>query len=259
MIRDNATGDKIKSLLNSKGEVLVFDEVDSTNTLLKDMALNSADEFTVVIAKSQTKGRGRLGRSFLSKNGGLYLSLLLRPQKLAEASLMVTVAAAVAVSKAIEKVCGKTTAIKWVNDLFLDGKKICGILTEGVINPKSGCLEFAVLGIGVNIVEPMGGFDEFENIAGAIYKSDTDTDVFCELSAEIINSFIGFYKKLASKEYIEEYKNRSMLIGKTVSYIKEGNTYTARVLDIDDNARLILEQNGEKAILQAGEVSVKLS
>ena len=259
MIRDNVAENEIKSFLNVEGEVFVFDELDSTNTYLKALAAEGANEGCIVIAKSQTKGRGRLGRSFLSKNGGLYLSLLLRPKSSVEASLMITSAAAVAVAEAVEKICRKSPAIKWVNDLFLDGKKISGILTEGIINPQNGQLEFAVLGIGVNIVEPQGGFDGLENIAGAIYKSGEQKDVFCELSAEIVNIFMQYYKALDSKEYMAEYKRRSMLIGKTVSYIKDETLYTARVLDIDNNARLILEANGEKTVLQAGEVSVRIN
>lgn len=259
MIRDNITENKIKSLLNGGAEVFVFDELDSTNTYLKSLAADGANEGSIVIAKSQTKGRGRLGRSFLSKNGGLYLSLLLRPQSSAEASLMITSAAAVAAARAIEKICRKSPKIKWVNDLFLNGKKISGILTEGVINPQSGQLEYAVVGIGVNIVEPKDGFGELSNIAGAIYSPDEQTDVFCELSAEIVNIFMEYYKALDSKEYMAEYKERSMLIGKDVSYIKDEMLYIARVLDIDNNARLILERNGEKIILQAGEVSVRIN
>lgn len=258
MLRDNAIESRIKSLLKIKCDVLVFDEVDSTNTLLKELAVKGAAEGTLVIAKSQTNGRGRLGRSFLSKNGGLYLSLLLRPEESAEASLMITVAAAVCVSRAIETLCQKSTDIKWVNDIFLNGKKVSGILTEGAINSKNGLLDFAVLGIGVNIKEPKGSFDEFSDIAGAIYKADEEKDIFCELSAEIVNVFFELYKNLSDKKYVDEYRKRSMLIGKTVSFVKEDVLYTAKVLDIDNNARLILDQNGERIALQAGEVSVRI-
>lgn len=260
MIRDNRLEKEIQGLLNYNSEIIVFDSITSTNTALKQMAADGADEGTVLIAKSQSGGKGRLGRSFLSKEGGLYLSLLLRPQKSAEASLLITTAAAVAVSRAIEKVCQKNCQIKWVNDIFLNGKKVGGILCEGVINPKTALLQYAVLGIGVNIVEPKDSFgDELKNIATALYSDDEKIEILPILAAEIVNEFMFFYKNLQNREYMSEYKERSMLIGKTVTYIKEDILYTAKVLGIDESARLLLDQNGEKVVLGAGEVSVRIA
>ena len=260
MVRDNPIEKEIQGLLNYKGEVIVFDCIDSTNTALKQMAADGANEGTVLIAKSQSKGKGRLGRSFLSKQGGLYLSLLLRPEESAEASLLITTAAAVAVSRAIEKVCQKNCQIKWVNDIFLNGKKVGGILCEGTINPKTAALQYAVLGIGVNIVEPKDSFgEELKNIAAALYSNVEKMQILPILAAEIVNEFMNFYKNLQNREYMSEYKERSMLIGKTVTYIKEDILYTAKVLGIDDSARLLLDQNGEKIVLGAGEVSVRIA
>lgn len=260
MVRDNLIENEIKDLLNHKGDVIVFDSTESTNTALKQMAADGAAEGTVLIAKSQSKGRGRLGRSFLSKDGGLYLSLLLRPENSAEASLLVTVAAAVSVAQAIEKIADKECQIKWVNDIFLNDKKVSGILCEGAINPQTAALEYVVLGIGVNIVEPKESFgDELKNIATAIYKESEKIKILPKLAAEIVNTFMNYYKNLQKKEYMAEYKKRSMLIGKTVTYVKENVLYTAKVLGIDDNARLLLDQNGDKIILGAGEVSIRVA
>ena len=144
MVRDYKIQNRIKNILNYKNDIIVVDSVESTNTALKQMAADGADEGTVLIAKSQTKGRGRLGRSFVSDDGGLYLSLLLRPKSSAEASLLITVAAAVSVAVAIENICQKNCQIKWVNDIYLNGKKVSGILTEGAINPQNGRLDYAV-------------------------------------------------------------------------------------------------------------------
>lgn len=250
---------EIQRLLNYKGEVMAFDSIDSTNTYLKGLAADGQKEGTVVIAKSQTMGRGRLGRSFHSAENGLYLSLLLRPEKSAEASLLITVAASVAVALAIEKVTGKQTEIKWVNDIYLNSKKVSGILTEGAINPETAKLSYAVLGVGVNIFTPKGDFpDEIKNIATAIYESDNGKNILPTLAAEIINIFMDFYKKLEQKEYLTEYKKRSILTGKEVSYVSDGTMYTGKVLGIDDDARLLLLVNGEKIALNAGEVSVRL-
>lgn len=260
MVRDGILENEIKSHLKHKCDVLVFESLDSTNKTLKQMAADGADEGTLLIAKSQSKGRGRLGRSFMSKDGGLYLSLLLRPESSAEASLLVTVSAAVSVAKAIEKICDKQCKIKWVNDIFLNSKKVSGILCEGAINPQTAALEYAVLGIGVNIVEPKESFgDELRNIATAIYNDSEKIKILPQLAAEIVNTFMDYYKNLQKKEYMSEYKERSILIGKTVTYVKEDILYTAKVLGIDDNAKLILDQNGEKVFLVAGEVSVRIA
>ncbi len=259
MIRDNLLEKEIASILNHNGDVMVFDSIDSTNTYLKGLAADGQKEGTVVIAKSQTKGRGRLGRSFHSAENGLYLSLLLRPNKSAEASLLITVAASVAVALAIEKVTGKHTEIKWVNDIYLNGKKVSGILTEGAINPENAKLSYAVLGIGVNIFPPKDNFpEEIKNIATAIYGSEKGENILPTLAAEIINIFMEFYKNLEQKEYITEYKKRSILTGKEVSYVSGGTIYTGKVLGIDDDARLLLRVGGEKVVLNAGEVSVRL-
>ena len=140
-------------------DVVVYDEVDSTNTLLKKMASEGAREGTVVIANSQTGGKGRLGRKFFSPlNTGVYISVLLRPEDIEpQKALKITTMAAVAAAETIDEVSGKTALIKWVNDVFVDGLKCVGILTEASISMESGNLEYAVLGIGFNVYLPEGG------------------------------------------------------------------------------------------------------
>ena len=143
-------------------------EVTSTNTLLKAQAEQGAPEGTVLIAESQTAGKGRLGRHFTSPPGtGIYFSLLLRPHCTAEKSLFITTTAAVAVCEAIEQVTGLNPQIKWVNDVYLNEKKVCGILTEASVDFENGGLNWAVLGIGINIAVPEEGFpEEIRSIAG---------------------------------------------------------------------------------------------
>ena len=140
--------------------ITVVEETQSTNTALRALAEAGAPEGTVYIAQSQTGGRGRMGRSFFSPAGtGLYLSLLLRPTTWEPArAAQLTAAAAAAMCEAIREVTGKEPGIKWVNDLLLDGKKVCGILTEASFSMESGVLEYAVLGLGVNVYPPEGGF-----------------------------------------------------------------------------------------------------
>ena len=251
---------EIERYLINGNKVIVYESLNSTNTALKELAIKGEKEGTVLIALTQTKGKGRLGRSFVSESGGLYMSVLLRPDLPPENSLFITVAAAVAVSKAIEKVCGKKTAIKWVNDIYMNGKKVSGILTEGGVNPTSGRLDYAVLGIGVNIKTPKDGFKaEIREIAGAIFENDVKEDFLPILSAEIVNIFTKYYKRLEEKEYMPFYKENSILKDKKVSFFKDNALHTARVVGIDDNAHLILEQDGRLIELYAGEVSVKIN
>ena len=106
-----------------------FKKIDSTNIYAKNLAKNGADEGTVLIAREQTDGKGRLGRTFSSKRGGLYFSVILRPKNTLNDTVFITTAAAVAAARAIESVADKKCEIKWVNDIYITGKKVCGILT----------------------------------------------------------------------------------------------------------------------------------
>ena len=152
------TAETIKKYINCESEIILLDEIDSTNNFLKQKAESGEKSGTVIIAKRQTGGKGRLGRSFFSPQGGMYLSILLRPQISAEKSLFITTAAAVAVCRAIEKVSNKKSGIKWVNDVFIDNKKVCGILTEASLDFETGGLYYAVVGIGVNLYYPKNSF-----------------------------------------------------------------------------------------------------
>jgi BirA family biotin operon repressor/biotin-[acetyl-CoA-carboxylase] ligase len=152
-------------------ELDVFDTVDSTNTVCLKRASGGDRRTYAAVAGGQTRGRGRRGRSFFSPDGtGLYMSILLRPSGLsADEAVKFTTIAAVAVSEAIEAVACKTASIKWVNDIYVSGRKACGILTEASFNPEDGTLDYAVVGIGINVYEPQGGFpEEIKDRAGAL-------------------------------------------------------------------------------------------
>ena len=149
-------------------DINIFDEVTSTNTLLKEHG-KIKNEWCTFIASSQTGGKGRLGRSFYSPKGsGVYFSVLLKPNLEIEKSILITTAAAVAVTRTLKILGCENAQIKWVNDIFVDNKKVCGILTESVINTETKKLDFAVLGVGINLIKPKEGFPEsIKNIAGA--------------------------------------------------------------------------------------------
>lgn len=236
------------------------DEVSSTNTILKEEAIEGAVEGRVLIANAQTQGRGRLNRNFYSpENTGIYMSILLRPKLDINQALMITTAAAVSVCQGIEKASGKASGIKWVNDIFIEDKKVCGILTEAGINLESKTLDYAILGIGINIANPENEFpSEIKSIAGSIFEASPPENIKNILISEILNSFLNIYKDLPEDSYIEEYIKRSIIIGKNVTLIKDGKNYEVKVLDIDNQCRLKIKNGDKIEYINSGEVSLKL-
>lgn len=261
---DILSAQSIRPYLSGRTESLrieVKKSVTSTNTVLKEYAAKGEAEGKLLIAEEQTSGRGRLGRSFFSPaNTGIYMSVLLRPKLTVEDSLFITTAAAVAVARAIETITGVRAEIKWVNDIFCSGKKVCGILTEAGIDFESGGLEYAVLGIGINVARPGEGFpSELEDIITGVFgKGQYGSDVRSRLIAEVMNIFWDYYDNISRKTFLKEYRERSFLLGKEVNVITGNSTKQAVALDIDDDARLVVKMaDGEIKALSSGEVSVK--
>ncbi len=234
-------------------------QVSSTNLLQKQAGERGEVAPSVLIACAQTQGRGRLGRTFFSPDqSGLYFSILLRPEFDLSQSMFLTVCAATAVAEAIEAVSQKKTGIKWVNDIFLGNRKVCGILTEAAIDVESNKLRYAVVGIGVNLTPPKGGFPpELSAIAGSIWESEAEVKGSA-LCAEILNRFFSYYDRFASHDFLLPYRARSILIGKEVQYIENGIQKSGVVTDIDENASLcLLDRDGQLHRLLCGEVSVR--
>lgn len=246
--------------------ITVSDCVTSTNTLLKAEAAAGALEGTLLVALEQTAGRGRMGRSFLSpKHSGIYVSLLLRPKMAAEDALMLTTAIAASVCETIVGLTGLCAGIKWVNDIYLNERKICGILTEASIDFETRSLEYAVVGLGINLEEPEGGFDEsIRHIAGSIFPHGQMPAGFREqLIAGILDRFLDYYDHLNERRFLESYRRQSILTGREVFIIDNihnpGAARPARVLAIDDECRLLVElPDGTKEALSSGEVSLRL-
>lgn len=233
--------------------------VTSTNTLAKEMAAAGAGEGTVIIAREQTQGRGRMGRSFYSPaSTGIYLSVIIRPKLTLEDSLLITTTTAVAVAKAIETVAGVNADIKWVNDIFVEGKKVCGILTEASLNFESGGLEYAVVGIGLNINTDHFP-EDIRHTAGSIFQNKpAGNPITSYLTAEILNNLADAMNSITDRQYLEEYRKRSFLLGKNILVLKGKNSYPAKAIDIDDKARLVVEyEDHTREALLSGEVSVR--
>lgn len=239
--------------------IQVRDTVSSTNTVVKELAEQGGREGMVVVAEHQLQGKGRLGRSFYSpRASGLYMSLLLRPAFSPEESLSITTAAAVAVAQAIDRVTGGLAKIKWVNDVYLRGRKVCGILTEASVDFESGGLNYAVLGIGVNIQEPPGGFPaEVREVAGAIFQEAPPPGARAWLAGEILNRFFEYYRQLPQRAFMTEYRLRSLLTGMDITFRQGGSTWEGRVLGVDEEARLVVRlEDGKEKRFGAGEVAI---
>jgi BirA family biotin operon repressor/biotin-[acetyl-CoA-carboxylase] ligase len=238
----------------------VHKTVTSTNTVLKQLAARGEAEGLVVVAEEQTAGKGRLGRSFFSPNGtGVYFSLLLRPKVNAGDATLITTAAAVSVAKAIETVTESKAEIKWVNDVFCGGKKVCGILTEGSFDMESGGLEYAVLGIGINVSRPVNDFpQEISNVATGISDGEASAELRSRLIAETLKCFWAYYKNLPDKSFLQEYKKRSFVLGRDILVLSGNTTKKARAIDLDDECRLIVRyEDGLTETLSSGEVSIR--
>lgn len=251
---------EISSYTNNKYNIKVFNKINSTNVYLKQLAKNNAEPHTVLIADTQTSGHGRFDRKFYSpKNSGIYMSVLLKPDLEAEKSVLLTAAAAVAVNEAILSLTGKKTEIKWVNDILLDGKKVCGILTEGAINPKTLKFDWAVIGIGINVYTPENDFcSEIKDIAGALLN-EKQKNLRNKLCAEILNNISLYCENLENNSFISKYKEYSRLKNKRISVIKNGTVTPATALFIDDDCRLAVRYDDEsQELLNSGEISIKL-
>ena len=262
MQNDILSSQSISQYLNYDLDINVYQTVTSTNTVLKEKAEQGAAHGTVIIAEEQTHGRGRMGKKFYSPSGtGIYLSILLRPDIPAGEALFLTTSAAVATAKAIEDVSEKKADIKWVNDVYIDDKKVCGILTEASFNMETGKLDYAIVGIGINICFPDGGFpSDIDSIATAVFDKNSDSiNKRSILIAHLLNYFMDYYNNFESKSYVQEYINRSMIIGRDISVINGSQTQDAKALEIDNDCRLKIQySDGTEKWLNSGEVSIRV-
>ena len=240
-------------------QIELYQKLDSTNIRAKAAAQEHVAAGLCVVAEEQSAGRGRLGRSFASPKGnGVYMSVVLRPGLALSQTALITAATAVCVARAIEALVDCTVGIKWVNDLFVNGKKVCGILTEAAIEFESKTLDYAVIGIGVNLSEQ--GFSEtLKEIAGGIVQNGKMPERG-RLIAEILNQMEPVLEKPEALTWLEEYRQRSVVVGREVSVLWDGAAVgRGTALSIDEEARLVVQlENGEIQHLNSGEISCKI-
>lgn len=243
-------------------EIDILKTVDSTNNYLKLKAQDKADEGLVAIAEQQTEGKGRKGKSFFSPAGSsIYMSVLLKPKIKISNINLITIIAAISVVEAIYNTTEIQTSIKWVNDVMYNNKKLCGILTEASIEGESGDINYIVLGIGIN-VKKINFPDDIKNVAtslGNITSIDYNRN---ELIGQLLTQLENNYNKLFSNnqcELINSYRNYLSMLGNEINVILSDSTYTAKALDIDENAHLIIQlPSGEITKINCGEISIKL-
>ncbi len=235
--------------------------IDSTNREAKRLALEGAPQGTLVVARMQTGGRGRLGRTFYSPpDSGIYMSMILRPEMDSSLALRITGAAAVAVCRAIEQHAEVQATIKWVNDIHIGGLKVCGILTEGISGFESGRIESVVVGIGLNYTIPTGGFPEdLQQIATAVFTNHIPPGITRNrMVATIAERLLEVLDQLGSSRLTEEYRSRSAVIDKDVQVMQGNETYMAHVIDIaDDGSLLVRMHDGTERLLGSGEISLR--
>ncbi|MBQ4066243.1 MAG: biotin--[Clostridia bacterium] len=231
---------------------------DSTNRIAKERLVSGCKEWHTVIALGQSAGQGRLGRSFFSPtDSGLYMSCVLYPP--AEKAMLLTGMAAVALCEALEETFGLSPSVKWVNDIYLNSKKVCGILAKGVFEKGKHAV---ILGIGINVYPPSGGFPrEIDSIAGALF-TEMEKKKKARLAAAVLKKLYERYSSLGEDDAPEQYRKRCFTIGQEVNVIPIGTNLPprpAKAICIDDRFFLEVEyENGQRELLSSGEVSVKV-
>ncbi len=250
----------IAEKLSAKARALVkieyYDTCDSTNRIAKEADITAP--VTVFVANAQTAGRGRLGRSFYSAKGaGLYMSFLYRPSAAMADALAVTRYAAVKLSRAIESQSSADCKIKWVNDIYINGRKVAGILAEGVADTERGGLERAVLGVGINVRHTIFP-EELATVATSVEDECGEKLDREQLAAKVIEEISFGLSDLCAPDIVSEYRERSCLLGRRVTVIKANESYTAEVLDIAESGALVIRTERGTSELVTGDVSLKV-
>jgi len=254
--------------LTLEPHVLLFDEIDSTNTECKrriqelpygEDIFSHIPEGTVFLSDYQTAGRGRMGKSFLSPKGsGLYFSILTKPKGLNKNPLVLTCHAAVAVKRAVKEVFGMELSIKWVNDLFYKGKKLVGILAEGQLS-NSSSLAYCIMGIGINLFLPESGFpQELSGIAGALFDYDEDKKENLNRNQFLASILFHYFSLLDRDKVEEEYRRENILLTKDILFTENHQDFLGRVEGIlEDGALSVCCRDGSTKIVSSGEVKQK--
>lgn len=239
--------------------LLWYHSLDSTNTRAKALAKDGAAHGTVLVAKTQTGGRGRMGRSFLSPTGGVYLSVILRPDCPPKKLMHLTCATAVAGCKAVEQACGVYPDIKWTNDLVYSKKKLGGILTELVLD-NHGVVDCAIIGIGINCEKPKGFPKELQETVTSISEISETPCTAAKLTAKLIEALYEISKTLivGKQEMMDLYRQRCITLGQEIKVVCGDAVDYGTALDLDQDGGLLVRfRDGREKVVTSGEVSVR--
>lgn len=254
---DNVTEAAVKRHLHTAvfgRNIQVAAVLPSTNTTARELAQAGAPEGTVVVAAAQTAGRGTRSRVFFSPQGGVYMSLILRPRE--ADGCLITSCAAIAVARAIERLCPLTVQVKWVNDLIIGGRKLCGILTEAGFTSDNS-LDYVVLGIGVNVAA-VAFPPDIADIATSLGNEGCAVDRNA-LIAAILEEWETAYSAIDSGAFLAESRARSCVLGRRVTVTRGNEQFTATARDINDRGHLLVEtDDGNTVTLLSGEVSIRI-
>ncbi len=247
-------------------DIYCYKSLDSTNTQAKELAMSESKRPLIVASEVQTAGRGRFGREFFSpSNSGIYFTLVLRVNLSFTVASRITMLTAVAVSRVLSRITADEISIKWVNDIYYKEKKVCGILTESVGNLEAGIVDTAIVGIGINLIQPESGFpDELQEKTGALFSSKKDLPIIDktvitrnQVVAMVVDEIFNMLPELESFGFLDEYREHSFLDGKEVLVERGRHQFDAIVRGINDDGTLLVEAGGEIIALESGEVSIR--
>lgn len=238
--------------LTEEIDIFSYKTIDSTNTQMKKLAINGGKNHSVIVSEEQSAGRGRFGRSFYSPaQKGVYMSILLKTGDSLQNATMITIKTAVAVRRAIAKLYDIEVAIKWVNDLYYRGKKVCGILSEAISDFESGMIEAIIIGIGINVSTDNFPL-EIASIATSLGLQEANRNQFI---AEILNQLFAIIDE-DFKLVLNEYRMASCVLHKQITFNQKGEQFTGLVREINNLGNLVVSSNGAEMVLTAGEVSI---
>jgi biotin-[acetyl-CoA-carboxylase] ligase BirA-like protein len=241
-------------------EIQHFSEVTSTNDLAKELAAKGTKEGTVVISETQTLGRGRLGREWASPEGGIWFSVILRPEVAPKDASKLTFVAAVAVARVIREMFSLEAEIKWPNDVLIGGKKVCGILTE--TSTKGDVVNFVVVGVGINANVSLDSFPENLRDALTSLKEELKEEVEREeFLRALLKELEHYYMMFMQKKFdliLEEWRNLAGFLGQHVEVISFDEKIRGRAVDVDRNGALIIKlRNGTAKKVMLGDVTIR--
>ena len=242
--------------------VCFLKKVDSTNDYLRQLAQQGAPQGQVVISDYQTKGKGRQGRSFDSPPGaGVYFSYLFRPNTIPSDTAEITAWSAVAVQNAIRSVCGFEADIKWINDLVVGERKLCGILTELSVEAESGQIQFVIIGVGINCNESTEDFaPDIQDRATSMFLQTGSRIDRSRLAAKLVGHFDRMVQDWPDEHdrYLEQYRQWCSTTGRMITVFRGNETETAYAEHVDDHFGLVVRMNdGSIKVLNSGEVSTR--